>query len=445
MRNKVKFLAVLSTAAMMAVVTPSFLNGPATAFAADRGWSEEDGTFRYYDSDGEYVTDTWKKKDGDWYYLNDEGEIATDEIIDEYYVDETGKKVTSQWLSVENEDTFDSPDAQAELWYYFDEDGRSVRSRWYSVGGKWYYFDDEGIMQTGKQTIEGSIYYLGDDGARRTGWVQMDEEYDGPNDSIAWYYFEKNGKMVENELDKRINGEYYTFVDGVMQIGWYKVPADITATPDSAQTQSAEKSIAGYQYYEEDGKRASGWYEIYGPEEICSDTEPYFFYFKKGVPYAAKTGVQVFHINSKQYAFNVRGEMQTGKQVITLEDGQTANAYFSEEGVMKTGKQTIYDEESGLDESWYFHTSGSKKGQGYNGIHDNRLYVGGLRQDADEDLRYAPASFEGKQYLVNTTGTVQRASSTSTSSVRPELGSGYKDVKDANEKVWVVDTEGVIQ
>ncbi len=450
MKKATKLMAVLSAAAVMTAVTPSLLNGPATVLAASSGWVDENGTLRYYDSDGDYVTEAWKKKDSDWYYLNDEGEIATDEMIDEYYVDETGKKVSNHWLSVENED-IDDPDSPAELWYYFGKDGRYIRSKWQSINDKWYYFNDEGIMLTGLQTINDAIYYLGDDGVRRTGWIQLAEDSDEPTDASSWRYFEKNGKMVENEIDKKINGNYYTFVDGIMQTGWYKVPADsaqASETGEEGQEASVTSTapIAGYQYYEEDGKRASGWYDIQGVEGISSDEEDtYRFYFKKGVPCFAESGVQVFSINSKQYAFNTKGEMQTGLQTITLEDGSTATAYFAEDGSMKTGKQTIYNEETGENESWYFHTSGANRGQGYNGIYDNRLYINGLRQEAESDLRYAPVSFDGKQYLVNASGIVQRASSSSKSSEKPELGTGFKDVEDANGDIWVVNTEGVIQ
>ena len=47
-------MAVLSSAAFLSAVTPSFLNGPVSVLAASSGWTEENGTFRYYDSDGYY-------------------------------------------------------------------------------------------------------------------------------------------------------------------------------------------------------------------------------------------------------------------------------------------------------------------------------------------------------------------------------------------------------
>ena len=122
-----------------------------------------------------------------------------------------------------------------------------------------------------------------------------------------------------------------------------------------------------------------------------------------------------------------------------------ANYYFDEEGIMKTGKQTIYDEDLGETQNWLFHAEGSKKGQGYHGIKDNTLYVNGLRQEADKDLRFAPVSLDDTRYLVNVNGAVQKAGSTSKSASRPELGSGYKDFKDENDMIWTVNTEGIIQ
>lgn len=103
MNKTVATMAVLSTAAVMAAVTPSlFPQAPsARVLAATAGWVEENGDWRYLDSDGYYLTDSWKKKGSDMYYLDEEGEITTDMIInDEYYVDETGKRVADHWVSV---------------------------------------------------------------------------------------------------------------------------------------------------------------------------------------------------------------------------------------------------------------------------------------------------------------------------------------------------------
>ena len=182
-----------------------------------------------------------------------------------------------------------------------------------------------------------------------------------------------------------------------------------------------------------------------GAPGISEEAETFIFYIKNGRPYHALEGVQTFNIESKRFGFNTRGELQTGLQVVTLEDGTTANFYFGTDGIMKTGKQTIYNEDLDENQTWFFYTDGGNKGQGFHGIRDNSVYRYGLRLDADRDLRVAPAELDGTQYLVNASGSIQKASSSSKSQVRPELGSGFKDIKDANEKIWTVDVNGIIQ
>ena len=137
--------------------------------------------------------------------------------------------------------------------------------------------------------------------------------------------------------------------------------------------------------------------------------------------------------------------MQTGLKVVNLEDGVISNFYFGTDGAMATGKQTIYNEDLDEDQVWFFQTEGTNKGQGVDGVRDNVLYEYGLRKEADADLKVAPISFEGKQYLVNASGSLQKAASSSKSATKPELGAGYKDYKDSNDKVWVVDVNGIIQ
>ena len=137
--------------------------------------------------------------------------------------------------------------------------------------------------------------------------------------------------------------------------------------------------------------------------------------------------------------------MQTGRQIVNLADGEIANFYFGDDGVMKTGKQSIYNEATGENENWFFHTEGEKKGQGFHGLRDNTLYVYGKRQEATSDQKYAPAVLNETTYLVNTSGTIQKATASSTSSANPELGRGFKDFKDVNGKVWIVDVNGIVQ
>lgn len=470
MRKPIQYLAVLSTAAVMsaaAAVSASPVPGLAmNAFAAtSAGWVQEDGELRYYDSDGYYLTDTWKKRDNEWYYLDEDGFISRSMMVDEYYVDEDGKRVIYEWVTVDNEDEWDD-DAPDTYYYYYGKDGKMVVSKWQVVDDKSYYFDSDGVMQTGKLELDGYTYYLGDenDGTMKKGWVQLENEDEDADEDMVWHYFDSKGRMVVNEIDRKIDGSYYTFEDGVMQTGWYLLPsvsnadanvnadADTNASADAnvntdantGNITSATPTINDYQYYAEDGKRASGWYNIEGAPDLSDEDEVYRFYFKEGKPYHAEKGVQVFSIDSKRYGFNEVGEMQTDLQVVTLEDGSTANYYFGEDGAMLTGKQVIYDEDLGENQTWYFITSGDSKGQGYHGVRDNHVYNNGLQLEADSDLRYAPVELDGVRYLVNASGTIQKASSSTKSSARPELGSGYKDYKDSNDTVWTVNTDGIV-
>lgn len=450
MKKQTKWMAVLSSAVVMTALTPVF-NTPIMAQSA--GWVEEDGTYRYYDTDGYSLTDSWKKQDGNWYYLDEEGNIALNRQIDEYYAGSDGSRVMNQWITIANEENWDTPDAPESFWYYYGKDGKYISSKFHSIDDNWYYFDSDARMVTGMVEVDGATYYLGEagDGVMKTGWVQLADDFDNPDESTSWYYFDKSGKMIENQVDKKIENAYYTFVNGKMQTGWYKLPVnpnpDNQSTPSDATPINAKAaSIEGYQYYgKEDGKRADGWMTIEGVFGISEEGEPYTFYFKNGKPFYAANGIQAFSINSNKYAFNTKGEMQTGLQVVTLETGDTAHYLFGTDGIMKTGKQMIYNEELDQSQTWFFRTDGSQRGQGYHGIRDNAVYQYGLRQEAAADLRFAPTAFQDNQYLINTSGAIQKASSGSKSTVKPELGAGHKDVKDTNGKVWVVDINGIIK
>ena len=451
MKKQIKIVTTLSATAMMALATPFFVNNvfPASiVYAAEEtGWIQEDGGWRYKDSDDYYLTDSWKKRDGDWYYLNEEGYMSTNQKIDEYYVGEDGKRVNSQWITLENEDNWDS-EAPDEYWYYFGKDGKAIVGKWQTIEEKSYYFNDEGHMQTGMIEVDGETYYTGEegDGVKKTGWIQMENQDMDLDADYIWYYFDRQGRMIKDKVDYKIEGNYYTFANGILQTGWYKLPAaEPEATASDAQSDESEAAVTAYQYYEEDGKRASGWYEIEGAPGLSESGETYKFYFKNGKAYAAASGIQMFTISSKVYGFNTNGEMQTGLQTVTLDDGTTANAYFNEDGVAATGKQMIYSEEMGEEQTWFFHTEGTRKGLGFNGVRDNTIYQNGLCLQASSDLRFAPVELDGNRYLVNTSGAIQKASASSKSQEKADLGKGFKDYKDTNDTVWVVNTDGIIQ
>ena len=242
MKKQTKLVAVLSTAALLAI------GASMTSFAAT-GWAEEDGTWVYYDRNGDKVTDKWAKSGNNWYYLDSDGEMAVDQLIEDgdnyYYVDVNGVMAANQWVAIDNEDA-GQDDEPEHYWYYFQANGKALKQGDSStvalktVNGKKYAFDEEGKMlygwvasdnaeridnSDGDAFKEGDYYFGGeDDGAMTTGWLLMDITYDeatndyeiapafnDDEDQSRWFYFKSNGKKVtsasaDETKDKTING-----------------------------------------------------------------------------------------------------------------------------------------------------------------------------------------------------------------------------------------------
>ena len=125
MRKQTKVVAVASAAALLAI------GGAMTSFAA-QGWVEEDGTWYYYDKDGNKVENEWKKSGDNWFYLDGEegGAMATDKIVvddkdNTYYVDGNGVMVTNTWVKVVNEDQDDDDDPAEYRYYYMQSSGKA--------------------------------------------------------------------------------------------------------------------------------------------------------------------------------------------------------------------------------------------------------------------------------------------------------------------------------
>ena len=160
-------------------------------------------------------------------------------MVDEYYVDADGKRVVNCWIGEDGEEWDDeSPDT---FWYYFGKDGKAVTSRWQVIDGKYYYFNEESHMQTGKIELDGFTYYLGEenDGVMKTGWIQLENESDDPDNELVWHYFDGNGRMVMNQIDRKIENHYYTFENGILQTGWYQLPASDSANATGTEGENS--------------------------------------------------------------------------------------------------------------------------------------------------------------------------------------------------------------
>ena len=364
MRKQTKLVAVLSTAALLAI------GASMTSFAAT-GWAEEDGTWVYYDRNGDRVTDKWAKSGNNWYYLDSDGEMAIDTLIEDgdnyYYVDINGVMASNQWVAIENEDAGedDEPD---NYWYYFQANGKALKNSGDNVSlktinGKKYAFDDEGKMlygwvasdnaeridNTDGDAFKDGVYYFGgaDDGAMTVGWLQMDITYEeatndeykyvapvftDDEDQSRWFYFKSNGKKIyadngEETKEKTINGKKYAFdQNGAMVAEWSMdetkvATTEMPATPGKAST---AKYSQAWRYFNsvEDGSRVSkGWFKVVSAEylndEKYNDDEDSWYYADgSGNLYAGEFKT----IKGKKYAFRNDGRMIDGLKFINPDD-----------------------------------------------------------------------------------------------------------------------------
>ena len=289
MRKQTKVVAVASAAALLAI------GGAMTSFAA-QGWVEEDGTWYYYDKDGNRVENEWKKSGDNWFFLDGEegGAMATDALIEDdddiYYVDANGVMVTNTWVKVVNEDQDDDDDPAEYRYYYMQSNGKaykagdSGKTKFKTIDGKKYAFDEDGKMLYGWVNEEDSTlasddsdwetatYYMGswEDGSLKTGWQKItvyDQEKD--EDEDYWFNFKSNGKKRLNDdtskeiFEKKINGKHYAFdYRGVMTYTW-----TLKATANAT-------TASNWLYFSdpEDGARQTkGWFKVVAPDRDGDD------------------------------------------------------------------------------------------------------------------------------------------------------------------------------
>ena len=445
MRKQTKLVAVLSAAALLAV------GASMTSFA---GWEkDEDGIWHYYDSDDEMVEDEWRKDGSKWFYLDEDGNMATDTWVDdEYYVGSDGAMLKNAWIKTTADEDVSDPDDDGDHWYYFDNKGKKVTSDDKKINGKTYYFDEDGEMLYGWHEENEEVFYLGgeDEGWRAENqWLWLEKPGDADEDEDeeqiltcadedecddeGWYWFGSSGKMYKDASKKKVNGRYYMFNEhGQMLYEWInnkKVSAG-SGTPGNAHLDgnatAGSATIDDMLYYNivEEGWRGDGWYEIDGSEDVGEDSDTDWYFFDDGEAKHAdattddfatydEDGKEVYvariKVDSskgkKYFAFNEKGQMQTGLQYMAEDKGFY---YFDENGYMQDGK--VSDVECDDDDyNFYFNTKNGSNGQGYTGEKDNYLYFNGKRLEADDDYRLY--YLDGDIYLVNNKGKIQSSKS----------------------------------
>jgi len=386
MRKNAKIAAIVSAAALLAV------GASMTAFAVT-GWQEEDGTWVYYNRNGEQVTDKWEKSGDNWFYLDDSGEMATDSLIEDddnyYYVDANGAMVKNQWIAIDNEDAGDE-DQPDVWWYYFQGNGKAYKNNHTSgnifkkvINGKTYCFDDEGRMQYGwvshddgttnydDNAYEECQYYFGDenDGAMTTGWREIaltdvqDAEEDQPGDSywdedqVRWFWFKSSGKKQTNKDNKTINGRKYGFDEyGRMIADWHadeNLVGEASASwsrrgtgnnaHDAKETREYAREFQYFSSPESGARYTKGWFKVVpgyylNAGDYDDSTNRWYYADGNGKLYAG----QIKSIKGKKYAFDLKGGMISGLAILKVDASNNIDEYVDDEN--------NYDTEDAFDE-----------------------------------------------------------------------------------------------
>ena len=329
MRKQTKVVAVASAAALLAI------GASMTSFAAT-GWVEEDGTWYFYDNDGNRVEDTWKKSGDNWYWLDSEegGAMAMEKIVEDdddiYYVDANGVMVRNTWVKVVNEEQDEDEDPAEYHYYYMQSNGKAYKAsdrgaiRFRTIDGKRYAFDEDGKMlygwvndsgerQSDDDGWETATYYLGnwDEGDMKIGWQKI-YVYDGDEDDDMehWFNFKSNGKKRAKDDDnfnefkeEKINGKRYGFDSrGVMTYEW--------ALATKGESGASWASTSSWRYFNnaEDGARVTkGWFKVVAPSEDNDNV------FKTGYGTDSFAQGDADDENERWYYANGDGILEAGK------------------------------------------------------------------------------------------------------------------------------------
>ena len=193
------------------------------------GWVLVGSKYYYFDANGKMVTDTWIGK----CYLKSNGQMAKSCWVGAYYINKKGNRTrktrsTGIWTQKGKTYFLDSNYQKAKnqwvvsasgRYYYTDENGIVLTNQWvgnYYVGetgarvtsqklqidDKTYYFTSDGSKATGIVTLNGKTYLFDRNGVMVTGWY---------NNSVATFYFlPTTGEMVKSQI-MIIDNVFYSF------------------------------------------------------------------------------------------------------------------------------------------------------------------------------------------------------------------------------------------
>lgn len=255
-----------------------------------------DGNAYLADASGARVlTNGWYQKKGYWYYVKEDGSLYTGFLSDgghTYrltpimtvnqpffcgdYGDEAYAADANGYVSKCADGFYGMPDGGPT---YYVSDGKIIRNTWKNIDGNWYYFGENSIMEiNGSTKIENKRYYFYSDGIMASnGWIY--------GISGTWYYAYASGELATG--DTWINGTLYHFNE------------------DGSLKTEVNKTENGYTLYGDDGEvigtiDSEGWNLVDGNYYYLANGS-----LVKGIDYQTPDGAW--------YVFDYQGRMVKNK------------------------------------------------------------------------------------------------------------------------------------
>ena len=237
----------------------------------------------------------------------DDSETAW-ETSDYYFNGWNDGHAQNGWIQLTVDDDGDDKD----YWFYF-KDGKKKKGK-QKINGKTYALDeedghmlDEWAAISSKGTVssvgdrdatEDIVYVNGDGSQRKNKWVYAipDEDLDADDyndDEYSWWYFNKSGKLITDQI-KKINGKWYAFDDEGRMKTDFVVGTEDNDYVDSFDVDkynrteflngTVHKALKGNKLYffstdeEKDGSRKTGYQNL----ELEDDTYQFYFNTSKG-------------------------------------------------------------------------------------------------------------------------------------------------------------------
>ena len=255
-----------------------------------------DGNWYLADASGARVlTNGWYQKKGYWYYVKEDGSLYTGFLRDSGhtyrltpimtvnqpffcgdYGDEAYAADANGYVSKCADGFYGMPDGGPT---YYVSDGKIIRNTWKNIDGNWYYFGENSIMEiNGSTKIENKRYYFYSDGIMASnGWIY--------GISGTWYYAYASGELATG--DTWINGTLYHFNE------------------DGSLKTEVNKTENGYTLYGDDGEvigtiDSEGWNLVDGNYYYLANGS-----LVKGIDYQTPDGAW--------YVFDYQGRMVKNK------------------------------------------------------------------------------------------------------------------------------------